>query len=79
MKFFDSSDKLLFVYCFLPHNVLFSEHSVLGEHVKGLVILTCGLLMKKKTKKNKRFNEYLSHCKEKVTNQPSFSSIHLTT
>ncbi len=54
MKFFDSSDKLLFVYCFLPHNVLFSEHSVLGEHVKGLVILTCGLLMKKKNKEKQK-------------------------
>ena len=29
---------------------LFSQLSVLGEHVKSLVILTCGLLMKEKQK-----------------------------
>ena len=60
MKLSDSSDTslslclvlLFFLLCVVSRfSLLFSCFliiSVLGEHVKGLVILTCGLLMKTK-------------------------------
>jgi dihydrodipicolinate reductase len=42
---------------FFSRDFLFSENSVLGEHVKELVISTCGFINEKR-KKNERFDVF---------------------